>query len=459
MIKKTVINRIREDFAGKKLLIVGLGLQGGGVGLANFFSKIGAEVTVTDLKSETQLKPAVAKLTDQKIKLHLGGHQAVDFTGCDVIFIGPSVRWNLAHLHKASEKGITIETEAAFFASYFRKQIIGITGTRGKSTTSTMIYRTLKAAGKSVFLAGNVSGTSTISLLDKIEDDSLIVLELSSWQLAGFHRKKISPAMAVFNNFYPDHLNYYSSSSNYLYDKKAIYMYQKPSDYLIINKALRKILPEGGTAGNLVIFDRTDFKERLLFIKGGHNLENAAAAQATLKVLRIDQALIKDQLATFVGLSHRQEQVGKIGDLHIINDTTSTTPTATIQAINTFGNGKIFLILGGNSKNLPTDDLLKELKKVEKIVLLGGSFTQAFYPKLRKLYPNKISSVYNDLQAAIKQALKQANQSSGRRYLLFSPGATSFAMFNNEFHRGESFVAIIKSLINRNAQIEISKKT
>ncbi|MCL4375061.1 UDP-N-acetylmuramoyl-L-alanine--D-glutamate ligase [Patescibacteria group bacterium] len=446
--KQTLIDRLRRRFQGKKVLVVGLGIQGGGVGLVRFFSSLGARVTVTDAKSARQLRSAIDQLRDCPVSYRFGPHQERDFLDCDVIFTGPSVKRDLPALMIARKKRIPIETELAFFMEHCPAKLIGVTGTRGKSTTSAMIYQVLKAAGKKVFLAGNVSGQSTINLLNVVDKNSLVVLELSSWQLAGFHAKRISPSAAVFTNLYPDHLNYYRTLDEYHNDKKAIYLYQRPGDLLVLNRSLAQLLPRKEVKGRMVFFRAEDFPAKLRYLRGRHNQENAAAALVTLEQLGIKKEFAIKQLLRFTGLVSRQETIAKIGTVEIVNDTTSTTPTATIRAIDSFYDKNIVLILGGNSKNLPVDGLLTKLPQVKKIVLLAGSFTDQILPRLRASCPDKITPVYHELQPAVATAYRLACRLKPS-YLLFSPGATSFAMFNNEFHRGEEFVRICRALTSK----------
>ena len=446
-----VINRLKSQFRGKKVLIVGLGLLGGGVGLAKFFAQLGAKVKVTDKKNKEQLLPSVDKLKHLSINYTLGKHDLDDFLETDFIFKAPKMRWDDPLIVTAQKKGVQIEMETSFFAKLCPAPIIGITGTRGKSTTTTLIYEILKKySGKTVHLAGNIPQSSTINLLSSISPDDLVVMELSSWQLSGFHRKKISPHIAVFTNFYPDHLDYYKSMDEYFYDKKAIYFYQKSDDYLVINESLKKIVAKDKKKSKNIYFSSSDFPNSLLHLKGVHNRENAAAALTVAKVLHLDLDQCIDTLIHFKGLPYRQEVVSEKNGITFVNDTTSTTPTATIKALEAFGNHPIILILGGNSKALPTNVLIDQLIDTDRLILLKGSFTEEIYPTLKKKYPEKIIGPYDNLEDAIKTAYQEAKQFAIRKQqsaiVLFSPGATSFAMFNNEFHRGREFNRIVKKL-------------
>lgn len=437
-------------YSGKKILVVGLGLQGGGVGIAKYFADLGARVTVTDKKSEKQLSPSIEALKDYPITFHLGKHQVKDFLSSDVIFKGPSVLWSTPEIVAAEKKGIPVEMELSYFASRFQGKIIGVTGTRGKSTTTSLIFNLLKLSNFPVYLGGGFPGISTINYLKILNKNDWIVAEISSWALSGFHRKKISPHIAVLTNIYPDHLNYYNNMNDYIYDKKAIFLYQKKEDYFIVNENLKNFdsEPLQGKQARMTTFSKKDFPHELVYLKGDHNLENAAAALKVSEIVGIDRKRAVNIISNFQGLEYRQELIGEKNQVCFVNDTTSTTPVATIKAINSFKDKKIILILGGNSKNLPAEELITELKKVEKIVLLAGSFTDQILEKLHSLYKNRLSDkVYNNIDKAVKKAYEEAKKFKEESCVLFSPGATSFAMFNNEFHRGEEFNRVVKTLL------------
>lgn len=447
----SIFDSLKDKYQGKKIFVVGLGLQGGGAGVARFFSELGAKVIVTDKKNEKQLSSSIEKLKKFPIDFHLGGHYLNDFISSDVIFKGPGVPWNLPEIIEAEKRDIPIEMEMAFVASYFPGKIIGITGTRGKTTTTNLIYQLLKNNGFKVILGGGLPGVSNIEFLKKADKNTYLVAELSSWALSGFHRKKISPHIAVFTNFYPDHLNYYKNMDEYLYDKKAIFMYQKKENYLIINKSLSEALDKKSVISKPILFSKSDFSYQLKYLRGDHNLENAAAALKVAEILKIDLNKAIDIICNFKGVPYRQQIIKEKNGIIFVNDTTSTTPIATIKAIDSFKDEKIVLILGGNSKNLPINDLIKSLYNVEKIVLLAGSFTDEILDTLRVSMAKKISKkIYNNLEEAVKEAyrlsLELKTKLKEKIYILFSPGATSFAMFNNEFHRGDEFNKIVDKI-------------
>ncbi len=428
-----------QNVAGKKVLIVGLGLQGGGVGAARFFAKRGANVTITDLKTESELKESIDVLSAYDIRFVLNGHKLEDFINTELIIKGPSVPWTLPELQEAEKKQIPIEMETAVFVEKFAKQVVGITGTRGKSTTAQMLFDSLTGGSQKIHLGGNIPGQATIELLDRVGPSDLVVLELSSWQLSGFHRKKISPHIGLFTNFYPDHLDYYRRLEDYFFDKSAIYRYQNQNDFFIVNKKLEQRVLKDNPHGKVMEFSQDDFLNTLQNVEGDHNRENAAAALMVHKVLgrNLDEAA--NRISQFGGLAYRQQIVFRNKNLIIVNDSSSTTPVATIQAIKTFKNRNIVLLLGGNSKRLPAEELIEKLSLVKRIVLLEGSFTNEVFSKLKLNYPEKLSKIYSDLRGALTVALESAEQATEQTVILFSPGATSFSSFKNEFDRGKQF--------------------
>lgn len=453
-----LIQDLKNKYSGKKILVVGLGLQGGGVGIAKFFAELGAKVTVTDKKTETQLLQSINRLKKYPITFHFGENMSEFFLNADVIFKGPSVPWTSPEILAAQENKIPIEMEMSFVVANYPGKVIGITGTRGKSTTTHLIYNLLKESGLKVSLGGGLPSISTIECLETADRNSWLVAELSSWALSGFHQKKISPYIAIFTNFYPDHLNYYKDMEEYFYDKRAIFQYQKKGDYLVANNNLVKNTEKFSFASSVTFFTKQDFPGELTYLKGDHNLENAAAALKVSQILKIDKNKAVKIIKNFGGLPFRLQIVGKKDNVTFINDTTSTTPTATIKAIDSLkdisaqAGKKIILFLGGNSKNLPSDLLIDQLNMVSKIVLLDGTFTEEILPILKNKYPDKLIGPFDNLEEAVREGYKLAEgklgNDSNEIVLLFSPGATSFAMFNNEFHRGEEFNKLIKLILN-----------
>src|SRR3989344_3356414 len=225
-------------FRDKKITVMGLGLLGRGVGDAKYLAECGADLIVTDLKTREQLTESVAQLEQfSNIKFVLGEHKLEDFRDRDFILKAAGVPLNSIYIAEAKKNNIPVRMSADLFAEISGIQVIGVTGTRGKSTVVHMIYEILKAAGKPVLLGGNVRGVSNFALLKDATSEHIAVLELDSWQLQGWGEVKMSPHVAVFTTLYSDHLNYYRNDLDaYLADKANIFLYQKPEDTLILGK-------------------------------------------------------------------------------------------------------------------------------------------------------------------------------------------------------------------------------
>src|SRR3989338_6539524 len=230
-------------FKGKKITLMGLGVLGRGVGDAEFLSTCGAEVLVTDKKSAEELSDSIARLkTYPNITFHLGGHDEKDFTKCDMVIKAAGVPLDSPYIAAARNAGVEVAMSTALFTKYASGAgavIVGVTGTRGKSTVAHMIHHTLLHAGKRAHLGGNIRGASTLAMLPEVQSGDVCVLELDSWQLQGFADLGISPHVAVFTNFMPDHLNYYDGDMGaYFADKAAIFMNQKPGSVLIVGSSV-----------------------------------------------------------------------------------------------------------------------------------------------------------------------------------------------------------------------------
>jgi len=416
-------------FKNKKILIMGLGLHGGGVGTAKFFAKQGAEVLVTDLKTEEQLADSLQKLRGLKIKYVLGGHKEEDFISADLIIKNPDVPNSSPYLEIAKKHKVPVETDTTLFFKLSKAFIIGVTGTKGKSTTASLIFHILKTKSKRVFLAGNI-GISPLELLPKIKRGDKIILELSSFALESLTQ---SPKIAVITNIMEDHLNRYASMAEYVRAKKNIFKFQTSKDILILNKE-DYYSPEFAKSA----------KSKIIYFSSKPGVaQNIAAASETARVLGIDEKIIQKAIKTFKGVPGRQEFVAEVKGVKYFNDTTATMPEAVIVAIENFcekyPESKIILIAGGQNKGLSylkLSDIIKE--KVGDLVLLPGSASEKIKESLAEF--KKIHEV-NSMREAVKKAEELAQKGD---IVLLSPGAASFNIFKNEFDRGDQFVKFVK---------------
>ncbi len=459
-------------FKNKKITVYGLGLHGGGVGVVKFLVAKGAQVIVTDLDSREKLAPSLEKLKGLKnIKYVLGQHRVEDFTNVDMVIKNPAIAWTDKHIKLALEKKIPVEMDSSLFFKLCKNKIIGVTGTKGKTTTAVLIYEILKAAGKNPIKVG-IGQTSVLDKLDILKKDSVVIFELSSWRLSALGRAKLSPQIAVFKNLMPDHLNYYGTMEKYLKDKKYIFINQKPRDFLVINyddEKLKEIAKE--SPSQIVKFSYEPLKKsksvfiddeniylnngidviKLIAVKninipGRHNLSNVLAAIGAVYAFGLSPLEIKKALPNLKGPLHRLEFVIEIAGVKYYNDTTASIPQAAISALQAFEQ-PIVLIAGGTDKNLDFENFGKEIsEKTKQVILLKGNATEKIFSQIKK-YASKefyeAIEVVDSMEKAVSLARKFAEKGD---VVLLSPGATSFGLFNNEFDRGDKFRAAVKNL-------------
>jgi len=442
-------------FCGKKITVMGLGLLGRGVGDARYLAECGAELIVTDLKTREQLAESVAQLKlFPNIKFVLGEHRLEDFKNCDLILKAAGVPLDSPFIAEAKKNNIPVRMSADLFAEISGVTCVGVTGTRGKSTVAHMTHAILKAAKKPVLLGGNVRNVSTLALLPEVTTEHIAILELDSWQLQGFDEAKMSPHIAVFTTLYPDHLNYYHDNTDtYLEDKANIFLHQKPKDTLILGAQCSNIIKERykGCIKSKIIIVGADGLPRdwELKIPGTHNRYDAALALATARALGIPDETSKRALESFSGVPGRLELVRELNGVKIYNDTTATTPEATLAALESMSgrttsrhdksgfSQPIILIAGGADKGLDMNALIAKLPELKRVILLAGSGTERIRAKLPS------APIYETLASAVKDAFARATTGDT---ILFSPAFASFGMFKNEFDRGDQFNAIVQSL-------------
>lgn len=429
----------KEFFKGKRVTVVGLGLLGKRLGDIAFLAECGADVTVTDLKTADELAPSIKKLGKYKnIKYSLGGHTFDDFEKKDFILKGQGVPLDSPYIAYAKKNCIPIEMDESLFMKLAPEvMVIGITGTRGKSTTTMLIYEILKSAGLRVHLGGNIKGTAALPLLSEVKAGDIAVFELSSWQLQGFGEAELSPHISVFTNFMPDHLNYYNNDlKKYFLDKSYIYKFQNQKNFLVLGESM-KTLVKGAKAKTIIAQSSIVPKTWKVKLLGAHNLQNIACAIEVARILKIKETIIKKAVESFNGAEGRLELVKEVRGVKIYNDTNATTPAATVAALESFDK-PVILILGGMDKGIDVKELNKILdKKTKKIFLTPGSGSDKIVNKKTNI--EKVES----LKEAVEKAWNIAKKGDT---ILFSPAFASFNMFKNEYDRGEKFMELIKKL-------------
>ncbi|XKT75399.1 MAG: UDP-N-acetylmuramoyl-L-alanine--D-glutamate ligase [Patescibacteria group bacterium UBA2103] len=413
-------------FSGKRVTVMGLGLLGRGVGDAAYLAEQGAEVLVTDLKSKEELQVSVDKLSHfSNISFVLGEHRLEDFEDKDFILKGNGVPLQNKYIEHAQSSGVPIEMSGALFHAYAGIPMIGVTGTRGKSTITELIHHVL---GSRSLLGGNIRGVSNLQLLKEVEGKEVATFELDSWQLQGFGYRKISPQVAVFSNFMEDHLNYYGDMDTYFMDKAQIFLHQKEDGVLIVGEGVEDRIKEYRSDYIVAKKEDVDFSW-VPGLVGEHNHENVACAYHALKMHGLSDEEIKKGFLSFAPVEGRLQFVGEYRGVKVFNDNNATTPTATAAGIAALkGEGRLIAIIGGADKGLDVSPLVDVLGSVDHVILLAGSGTE-------KLGIG--GEMFDDIEKALASAFSIAEECDT---ILFSPGFASFGMFQNEYERNDAFM-------------------
>lgn len=444
---------------------MGLGLLGRGIGDAKYMAEAGALVTVTDMKTAMQLADSLVQLDGvANIKYVLGEHRLEDFENKDFILVAAGVPMDSEYLEHARQNNIPLIQSAALFAQLSGIPIIGVTGTRGKSTVTMMIHHVLSyITGEKILLGGNIRGVSNLQLLNEVKEDSLCVMELDSWQLQGFGWAQISPAVAVFTTFMEDHLNYYErggksreeAMATYFTDKAQIFLHQEDSGTLVTTPAVfewfKKVLPKETLGQEIVLADVSVLPEdMLLSMPGEHNRLNAALATEALRAVGMTDEEIFEGLATFPGVEGRLQLVATVDNVRIYNDNNATTPQATTIALESLdqGNKNIILIAGGADKNIDVTKLAYAITEhCKNVFLIPGSGTDNLLGYLDG--GDTGVSVMGNLKTAFAEAARLATAGD---IILFSPAFASFAQYKNEYERNDEFIALVNKLVDKNIE-------
>ena len=450
----------------KKILVMGLGLFGGGLGVTRFLVREGARVTVTDLRPEEDLKESVEALRGLAVPLKLGGHDEADFRSADLIVASPAVPRHSRYLAIADAAGIPITTEINLFFERCRARIVGITGSSGKTTTTLLVGEMLRRADPRTRVGGNL-GRPLIEEADVIPPDVPVVLELSSFQLDRLREVKRSPNVAVITNLAPNHLDVHGSLDSYIAAKQGIVTNQRSWDAAILNADDPEVSRWSALcAGDVLHFSLDANVERGTFLRdnrivgrlsrrivpicpllyiplpGRHNVANALAASAAALAWGITPDLIADALRTFQGAEHRLEVVAEIDGVRYINDSIATTPDRTVAALNAF-DAPILLIAGGYDKGIPFDPLGPAIaQKVRRLFLVGATAGRIAEVVARHT-PTPEVRCCASLPDAVHAAVSLAAPGD---VVLLSPACASYDMFRNFEERGRKFKELVTEL-------------
>lgn len=455
-----------DDIKDKKVTIMGLGLNGGGEACVRFFSRYGAFITITDKKTEEELAPTLNSLRQDpavdfsRIKLVLGKHELSDFQNADCVIKNPGVKFD-GNEYLAAAK--SIESDISLFLSFTKAPIIAVSGSKGKSSTVSAIHYGLCQAGFKAFLGGNIT-VSPLTFLEQTDETTPVVLELSSWQLADLRgRGVLKPKISVLTKIVPDHQNWYGGMEPYVADKKLIYADQTPDCFTLCNAddGWGKVFAAETKAKVVWYGENADMPVRVTdaIVPGVHMKQNLTNAAIVMMLMGVEPETAKKILASYPGIEHRLEyfyswNLPKTStEFRFYNDTTATVPDAAAAALEAFGE-KPVLFAGGNDKNLDFTPFAAAADKAAAIYLLEGKGTDRMIPLLNERGIS-FSGPFSSLKALIT-AFKndvfagKICASKSTVNVVFSPGATSFGMFTNEFDRGRKFKKIVQEVFTEN---------
>ena len=465
----------KSDFAGMKILIMGLGLNGGNVEAALYLAKCGAELTVTDLRDEKTLAPSIERLAGFPVRYVLGKHETKDFIEADMVIKNPDVKPDSPFL-KAARR---IETDISLFLYANPARLFAVTGSKGKSSTASALFHVLNEYKKSrpskepvfsgkVRLGGNIT-RSPLSFLDELEEGDDAVLELSSWQLGDLRgRDLLKPRTAIITSIMRDHQDWYGSMEAYVADKRFIYRNQNEEEATVAcdDEWGRSFLRE--SRGRPLVYSSEPLAESIrggwilghdgpgfanlhgkieevvpmrLLVPGAHQKQNLLAASLALLDIGMPSDYIRESLGRFPGLEHRLEFFHEKSGIRFYNDSTASIPEAAAAAIRAFGKPPV-LVTGGTDKELDFTPLALAADEAKAVILLAGTGTAKLKALLDK-NGTRYKGPFDSLEAAVYSSLEAAGPGDS---VVLSPGSASFGMFANEFDRGRKWKEEVKKL-------------
>ncbi|MZQ76066.1 MAG: UDP-N-acetylmuramoyl-L-alanine--D-glutamate ligase [Peptoclostridium sp.] len=441
------------DLHGKKVLLVGLAKTG--IATIKFLHSKGALLTVNDIKGKEELPEVLGELEGLGIEFILGSHpQNID--SYELAVISPGVPLDIPFIVELKERKVAVISEIELSYRYARAPFVGITGTNGKTTTTSLVGEIFKLSSYNTFVVGNI-GTPVVDVVDKADENSVLVTELSSFQLESIETFK--PRVSAILNITPDHLNRHKTMGNYIAAKARIFENQDDNDYTVLNYDCEQTRSLAGLCkSNVVFFSRKEKLERGVFVDGGkivvkteqgavslmdaselkipgpHNLENALAAVAIAASMKLPFELIASALRSFEGVEHRLEFVRSLDGIDFINDSKGTNPDASIKAIQSFER-PLILIAGGMDKGGEFDDFVAEFGgKVKGLVLLGETAQKLEDTAAR--FGFKQTYRVENMEQAVKKAFALAQQGD---IVLLSPACASWDMYPSYEVRGRDF--------------------
>ncbi|MCL2243898.1 MAG: UDP-N-acetylmuramoyl-L-alanine--D-glutamate ligase [Treponema sp.] len=478
------------DYSGKKVVVMGLGLHGGGLETARFLLKRGASLTITDIRDEKTLLPSIERLDascrelkGESVRYVLGKHEMEDFKNADIVIKNPGVKPDSPFLLASKN----IETDISLFLSESKARLFAVTGSKGKSCTATALHRILDRAGNygKAYLGGNIT-VSPLTFLDELSENDDVVLELSSWQLGDLKGRVsddgnplLKPKAAILTAIMPDHLDRYASMEEYVDDKRNIYRGQDESCVTVagddewgksfLSESKGRPLVYSGSAdcfalavnqsGGWIDSDGrgmallrgwplcdnkiTELVPAILRTPGNHQKLNLLAASLAAYSLGMEAEKIRGVLAEFPGIEHRLELFHEAKGIRFYNDSAATIPEAAAACVEALSlQGSLVLVTGGTDKNLNFTPLARTAVKAKEVILLAGTGSEKLIPLLGEEGIN-YRGPFDNLDKAVLCALEKAKEGG---IIALSPGCASFGMFLNEFDRGRQWKETVLKL-------------
>jgi len=437
--KESPDHSVDHSLKNLRVTVMGLGHFGGGVGVTRWLCSNGVRVVVTDQAPAEKLQDSLELIRNLPVELRLGGHLESDFTGCDLVVTSPAVKPDNPFLLAARNAGVPVTTEIALFVRRCPARVLGVTGTKGKSTTSSLLYQILHDQFPTTRLGGNIGG----SLLDQLPDirpEDLVVLELSSFMLYWLGFDQWSPHVGVLTMLGADHLDWHGRLADYHAAKGNLFLHQKPDDVAVVNFADDVCVRLAELSKARRVDFAADAPDIRLQLFGDHNRANARAAIAAAMAVGADRVKACESIARFQGLPHRLQLVNHDNGVRWVNDSIATNPAAVTVALRAFAGDRLFVIVGGRTKGIDDSAVIELLAKHASRVLTIGEVGASVAQRINAINP--IAQDCQTLATAVEIARELAQEGD---VVLLSPGYTSYDQFANFEERGNTFAQLARN--------------